>query len=169
MAYEEKGDLDKAIADDTEVIRLISAAKPPYLGAYGSLVATEPHLCGPTCGRAIDKAVADAAEAVPALDPKDAEAFFVRGYAYGRKGARDKAAGDFAAAARLDARRGEPELAYLIPFLDEVKSFLLFCNLPVYGLLGDWVSARTLSPCRSGGSARSGPSSRRNTRRSKRA
>ncbi len=48
-----------------------------------------------------DKAIADCVEAIR-LDPKNGEAYYYRGHAYGKKGDRDKAIADYSEAIRLN-------------------------------------------------------------------
>ena len=138
LAHAEKGDHDKAIADDTEVIRLNSAAKPPYLGAYGGRAEPYRNRAGSTCGRA------SSTRRWPTRPRRSASIRRTRRHSSsadmptGRRARRTRPRLISPRPFGSTRRGGEPELAYLIPFLDEVKSFLLFCNLPVYGLLGDW-------------------------------
>ena len=99
-ASNEKGDLDKAIADYTEAIRLNPKDADAY-GNRGYAYAAKGDL---------DKAIADCTEAIR-LNPKDADAYVNRGWAYGEKGDFGKAIADYSEAIRLnpkdaDAHRG---------------------------------------------------------------
>ena len=93
LAYENKGDHDKAIADFTDAIRL----EPKDAKAYynrGSAYKNKGEY---------EKAIADFTEA-SRLDPKDNTAYNNRGCAYECKGDHDKAIADFTKAIRLDSK-----------------------------------------------------------------
>jgi tetratricopeptide (TPR) repeat protein len=93
FAYRNKGDLDRAIADDSEAIRL----NPKFVLAYNDR------------GRAylakgdLDRAIADYSEAIR-LDPKFVLAYNDRGLAYATKGDLDRAIADYTEAIRLDPK-----------------------------------------------------------------
>ena len=88
----QKGDLDKAIADFTEAIRL----DPKYAQAYYNR--------GYAYWKGdFDKAIADFTEAIR-LDPKYAKAYCSRGICLQDKGDYDKAIADYTEAIRLDPK-----------------------------------------------------------------
>ena len=129
VAYGEKGDYDKAIADYTEAIRLdpklrrrITAGaglraegrlRQGHRGLYRGHPA-RPEVAEAYYGRGCgygekgdyDKAIADYTEAIR-LDPKFATAYYGRGVAYGEKGDYDKAIADYTEAIRLDPKLAE--------------------------------------------------------------
>jgi len=89
-AYYSKSDIDGAIEDYTEAIRL----NPKYADAYfnrGNVYKSENNF---------EKAIADYSEAIR-LDPKFADAYCNRGTIYGMKGDFDKASADFKAILQL--------------------------------------------------------------------
>jgi tetratricopeptide (TPR) repeat protein len=91
LAYTNKGELDRAIADYDEVIRL----NPKYAEAYnnrGVAYANKGEL---------DRAIADYDEAIR-LDPINAVTYHNRGVAYANKGELDRAIADYDEAIRLD-------------------------------------------------------------------
>ncbi len=105
IAWLDKGELDKAIADFTQAIRLDPQSSGPYgergvawylKGEYG-------------------KAIADCSEAIR-LNPKDEVAFGNRGLTWSRKGEYDKAVADYNEAIRLAPENadGHNNLAWLL-------------------------------------------------------
>ncbi|MFZ1990264.1 MAG: tetratricopeptide repeat protein, partial [Alphaproteobacteria bacterium] len=84
IAYRDKGDYDRAIADYTQAIRL----KPDYAKAFNNR-----GLAYYNKGD-YDRAIADYTQAIR-LKPDDADAFFNRGSAYDAKGDHDRAIADF--------------------------------------------------------------------------
>ena len=99
LAYENKGEHDRAIADFTEAIRL----DPKYdIEYYGRGLAYENK-------GDYDKAIPDYTEAIR-LDPKDARAYWGRGVAYGKKDEIDKAITDLTEAIRLDPAYAKSKL-----------------------------------------------------------
>jgi lipoprotein NlpI len=95
LAYRDKGELDRAIADFNEAIRL----EPKFAVAFNSR--------GFTYDRKgeRDRAIADYTEAIR-LDPKFAVAFRNRGRAYLYAGALPKALADFSQSSELDPKNG---------------------------------------------------------------
>jgi tetratricopeptide (TPR) repeat protein len=91
ILYQDVGDLDRAMADLTEAIRL----DPKYAEAYYNR--GEVWLDA----REFDRAIADYSEAIR-LDPKHAKAYVGRGVTWQRKGDLDRAIADFTEAIRLD-------------------------------------------------------------------
>jgi uncharacterized protein (TIGR02145 family) len=92
-AHEENGDIDKALVDYTEAIRL----DPNYEDAYccrGNVYSKTGH---------IDMAIADYNKAIH-IDPKYIGAYYCRGCAYGDRGDADKAIADYSTAIQLDPR-----------------------------------------------------------------
>ena len=79
-----KGDLDRAIADYSEAIRLDPKSGHAYLNR-GSAWGTKGDL---------DRAIADFDQAIR-LDPKDAQAYYNRGIAWEKKRSLRKALADF--------------------------------------------------------------------------
>ena len=106
LAYYEKGDLDRAIADYSEAIRL----DPKYAYAYNNR------------GNAYydkgdhDRAIADYSEAIR-LDPKYAQAYFNRGVAYLYAGRLPKALADLGQSSALN-----PKYAYAALWLNIVET-----------------------------------------------
>ena len=92
-AYRSKGDMDRAIADYTEALRL----NPKYALAYSNRGLAYRDK-GDT-----DRAIANLTEAIR-LDPKSAIAYNNRGSAYWRKGENDRAIADYTEALRLDPK-----------------------------------------------------------------
>ncbi len=89
----EKGELDKAIADYSEAIRL----DPKDAITFGNRAAAW------TGKGEWGKAIKDLTEAIR-LDPKDATAYFNRGVSWSIKGEHDNAIKDFTEAIRLDPK-----------------------------------------------------------------
>jgi lipoprotein NlpI len=96
LAYYDKGDDDRAIAEFNEAIRL----DPKFAYAYSSRGLAYDHKGN------LDRADPDYNEAIR-LDPKYAQAYFNRGNAYYQKGDDDRAIADYSEAIRLD-----PKYAY---------------------------------------------------------
>ena len=96
LAYYDKGDDDRAIAEFNEAIRL----DPKFAYAYSSRGLAYDHKGD------LDRADPDYNEAIR-LDPKYAQAYFNRGNAYYQKGDDDRAIADYSEAIRLD-----PKYAY---------------------------------------------------------
>jgi len=90
-AYDDKGEVDRAIADYTKAIAL----DPNYAFAYNNRGLTYEKK------GEIDRAIADYTKAI-ALDPKNAIAYTNRGAAYYSKGALDRAIADFDEAIKLN-------------------------------------------------------------------
>ena len=93
LAYYDKGDDDRAIADYNEAIRL----DPKSAYAYSNRGLAYDHKGD------LDRAIADYNEAIR-LDPKYALAYFNRGNAYYQKGDDDRAIADYNEAIRLDPK-----------------------------------------------------------------
>jgi lipoprotein NlpI len=102
VEYQNKGDLDRAIADYNEAIRL----DPEYVTAYRNRARTW-NLKGDA-----DNSIADFNQAIK-LNPKDAEAFFGRGRTFLGSGALPKALADLNQASELN-----PKGAYIALWLD---------------------------------------------------
>jgi tetratricopeptide (TPR) repeat protein len=96
LAYYDKGDDDRAIAEFNEAIRL----DPKFAYAYSSRGLAYDHKGD------LGHADPDYNEAIR-LDPKYAQAYFNRGNAYYQKGDDDRAIADYSEAIRLD-----PKYAY---------------------------------------------------------
>ena len=96
LAYYDKGDDDRAIAEYNEAIRL----DPKFAYAYSNRGLAYDHKGD------LDRAGPDYNEAIR-LDPKYAQAYFNRGNAYYQKGDDDRAIADYSEAIRLD-----PKYAY---------------------------------------------------------
>jgi len=96
IAYYEKGDYDRAIADYTQTIRL----QPDNSGAY-SIRGWVYYLKGDW-----ERAITDANEAIR-LDPINRYAYNTRGNAYYLKKDYDRAVADFETALRLDPNNAE--------------------------------------------------------------
>ena len=93
VEYKNKGDLDRAIADYTETIRLDPEDKDPYINRGVAYDAKGDH----------DRAIADYSEAIR-LDPKDTDPHNNRGVAYKAKGDLDRAITDYNEAIGLDPK-----------------------------------------------------------------
>src|SRR5262249_35695281 len=93
VAYLAQSDLDHAMADFNEAIRLDPKDAAPY---YNRGVAC-------TAQGDLDRAIADFYEAIR-LDPKDAASYSIRGIAWSDKGELDRAIADFDEAIRLDPK-----------------------------------------------------------------
>ena len=97
-AYHEQGDIDRAIADLNEAIRLdpkLAMALNNRGAAYNERGDN-------------DRAIADYNEAIR-IDPKFVMAFSNRGNAYSDKGDKDRAIADFNEAIRLDSKFAMPK------------------------------------------------------------
>lgn len=95
LAWREKKEYDKAIAEFSEAIRILPDNATAYLvrgGAYHSK-------------KVYDKAIADFNEAIR-LDPKNGHAYGSRGIAWNRKKEHDKAIADYGEAIRLSSESG---------------------------------------------------------------
>ena len=95
ITWYRRGDLDRAIADYDQAIRL----DPKYEYAYANRGAAWATKGG------LDRAMADFDPAVR-LDPKDAEAYYNRGLAWKAKDDLDRAIADFDQAVRLGPKFG---------------------------------------------------------------
>src|SRR5262249_35076918 len=93
VAYKDKGDLDRAIADFTEAIRL----NPRHVMALGNRGAAY------SAKDDNDRAIADFNEAIR-LDPNFADAYFNRGITYQDKGDLDRAIADYSEVIRLNPK-----------------------------------------------------------------
>ena len=93
IAYKAKGDLERAITDYNEAIRL----DPKYADAYYNRAIAY------KAKGDLDRAIADYNEAIR-LNPNDALAYNNRGIAYRAKGELDRAIADYDEAIRLDPR-----------------------------------------------------------------
>ena len=93
VAWVDKKQFDKAIADYTEAIRLDPRGASAYAGRADAW----------RCARDYDKAIADYTEAIR-LDPKDARIYRWRGVAWREKKEHGKAISDFDEAIRLDPK-----------------------------------------------------------------
>ena len=91
LAYQAKGDNDRAIADSTEAIRLDRKYAPAYANRGNAYRAKGDN----------DRAIAEYSEAIR-LDPKYAVAYNNRGNAYRDKGDNDRALADYSQAIRVD-------------------------------------------------------------------
>lgn len=96
LAWENKGDFDKTIADCSSAIRLNPQYANAFINRGGAWVKKH----------AYDKAIADLDEAIR-LNPRDTRAFYNRGVAWGEKGEMDKAIADFDEAIRLNPRNAD--------------------------------------------------------------
>ena len=92
-AWSKKGDLDKAIADFTEAIRLDPSNADAYFDRGLAFNRKGDY----------DKAIADFNETIR-LDPTVANPFFLRGSAWASKGEEDKAIADYTEAIRLNPK-----------------------------------------------------------------
>ena len=98
LAYENKGDHDKALADYDQAIKDEPTYSPPFI-ARGVIYAAQ---------GAYDKALADYTQAIQ-LDPKNAEALYDRGTAYYNMSANEQGLENFNHAIELNPRY---EMAY---------------------------------------------------------
>lgn len=125
LAYEDRGDHDRAIADCDQAIKLDPQYTNPYTNRgraymqkgdndqaitdYDKAIELNPKESNAYDLRGIayrnkgdnDRAIVDFDKAVE-LDPKNAKAYFNRGLAYGRKGDRQQGIADIRKAATLD-------------------------------------------------------------------
>ena len=124
-AYLEKGELEKAIADQTEAIRNDASHWQPFVNrAWACAEKGE-----------VGKAIADSAEALR-LNPGIAEAFAVRGYALEKMGEREKAKANYAQAVKMEAGNNhEAELISLFVWSSTEGRDII--PLPVYKWLSD--------------------------------
>jgi tetratricopeptide (TPR) repeat protein len=123
--YRDKNDLDRAIADFNEAIRLDPNLAMAFLGRgiafsdkgdndraiadFNEVIRLDPNFARAFTVRGIvfsakgdlDRAIADLNEAIR-LDPEDATAFLGRGVAYRAKGDNDRAIADYSESIRLD-------------------------------------------------------------------
>jgi tetratricopeptide (TPR) repeat protein len=97
IAWKAKGDLDRAIADYTEAIRLDPQHERAYVNRGNAWQAKGD----------LDRAIADYDEAIR-LDAKDADAYDNRGIAWKHKGDLDRAIADYTEAIRLDPKDATP-------------------------------------------------------------
>jgi lipoprotein NlpI len=112
LAYRDKGELDRAIADFNEAVRL----DPEFALAYNNR-----GLAYRDKGE-FDRAIADFNEAIR-LEPKFAVAFNSRGFTYDRKGERDRAIADYTEAIRLDPK-------FAVAFRNRGRAYLYAGTLP---------------------------------------
>ena len=91
MASAQKGDLDRAIAHDTQAIRLDQSLAPAYVHR-GRAYAQKGQL---------EQAIRDSSAALR-LDPGSAFAYLLRGWAFGQAGQYEQAIRDCTEALRLD-------------------------------------------------------------------
>ena len=127
IAYGEKGDHDRAIADFNKAIELDPKYDEAYynrgyayskkgdhghaLADYNKAIELDPKHAPAYINRGLvyfdkgdfDRAIADYNEAIE-LDPKYAKAYYNRGGAYGKKGDHDRAMADFNKAIELDPK-----------------------------------------------------------------
>ena len=107
-AYHAKGDVDRAIADFNEAIRL-DPARPVHLAALIQRAqayqakADLDRAAGRAYQANLDRAAADYSEVIR-LDPKVVRALFDRGKVYHAKGDLDRALADFNEVIRLDPK-----------------------------------------------------------------
>jgi len=165
LAYRDKGELDRAIADFNEAIRL----DPEFALAYNNrglayrdkgefdraiadfneairinpLPASTTHVnVFSNRGLAyrdkgdLDRAIADFNEAIR-LEPKFAVAFNSRGFTYDRKGERDRAIADYTEAIRLDPK-------FAVAFRNRGRAYLYAGALPK--ALADFSQSSELDP-----------------------
>jgi len=126
LAYRDKGELDRAVADFNEAIRL----DPEFALAYNNR-----GLAYRDKGE-LDRAIADHTEAIR-LDPRFAVAFNSRGFTYDRKGERDRAIADYTEAIRLDPR-------FAVAFRNRGRAYLYAGALPK--ALADFSQSSELDP-----------------------
>jgi lipoprotein NlpI len=124
--YRDKNDLDRAIADFNEAIRLdpkdavVFSLRGGVLSAKGDL----------------DRAIADYNEAIR-IDPKDAKAFYNRGIAYRDKDDPDRAIADYSQTIRLDPK-------FALAYFARGRSYLFAGS--VEKALADFDQASALAP-----------------------
>ena len=92
-AYLAKGDLDRAIADETKAIEIDPKHAASYNNRGNAYVAAGD----------LDRAIADYAKAIE-IDPNDADAYNNRGVAQRAKGDLDRAIADFTKAIEVDPK-----------------------------------------------------------------
>ncbi|WP_051390054.1 tetratricopeptide repeat protein [Bradyrhizobium sp. Ec3.3] len=92
-AYQDKGDLDRAIADHSQALALDPKNAPAY-NNRGNAYALKGDL---------DRAIADYNQAI-AIDPKSAKPYNNRGRAYRDKGNLDRAIADYSQAITIDSK-----------------------------------------------------------------
>src|SRR5665647_401158 len=96
IAWKDKGDVNRAIADYSESIRLNPMSSDAYHNRGGLLSDKKEY----------DRAIADFNEAIK-LDPKYAPSFNNRGIAWKEKGDFDRAVADYTGAIRLDPKASD--------------------------------------------------------------
>jgi lipoprotein NlpI len=131
LAYRDKGELDRAIDDFNEAIRI----NPLPASTTHVNVFSNRGLAYRDNGE-LDRAIADFNEAIR-LDPEFAVAFNSRGFTYDRKGERDRAIADYTEAIRLVPR-------FAVAFRNRGRAYLYAGALPK--ALADFSQSSELDP-----------------------